>query len=444
MSRKKTILTVDDTPSNLSLITGLLRDTYRTKVATSGVKALEIIGSGDPPDLVLLDIMMPGMDGYEVCRRMKTEQSGRDIPVIFLTAMTQSDSEQKGLELGAVDYITKPISPPILLARVQTHLRLKEANDLLRDHARVLEALVAERTRELSETNRALSRFVPQATLQALGKEGIHEVRLGDHVYGDMTIMFTDIRSYTTLSETMTPGELFDFTNDYHNRMTPIIRQHAGVVQQFQGDGVMSVFPRSADDGVMAAIELQRAVSRYNEESRSGARGLLRVGIGLHTGPLMMGIIGDDERWEPTITSDAVNSAARIENLTKYYDVSVVVSEATFNALRDPERYHHRFLDSVMVEGKLQPLSIHEVFDADPQDLLERKASTASILKQGQGLYFEGNFVEAVKRFAEILKVLPDDTITKHYLKRSSQYLLDGAPRSFQHVHIMKHEQTER
>jgi PleD family two-component response regulator len=123
--QKQTILIVDDTPENLSLITSLLKDMYTMKIATNGKKALQIAFSREPLDLILLDIMMPEMDGYEVCRQLKSDLHTADIPVIFLTAKSDVDDEIKGFELGAVDYITKPVSPPIVLARVRTHLRLK-------------------------------------------------------------------------------------------------------------------------------------------------------------------------------------------------------------------------------------------------------------------------------------------------------------------------------
>jgi putative two-component system response regulator len=144
-----TILAVDDTPGNLSLITGLLKGTYHVKVANSGEKALRIAHSDLPPDLVLLDIMMPEIDGYEVCRRLKADARTRHIPVIFLTAMSKSEDEQLGLEVGAVDYITKPISPPVLLARVKTHLLLKSSADFLKDKNTYLEGEVYRRTQQM-------------------------------------------------------------------------------------------------------------------------------------------------------------------------------------------------------------------------------------------------------------------------------------------------------
>ena len=147
--KKPTILVVDDTPDNLVLMSNLLKDDYKVKVANSGEKALKIAASDSPPDLILLDITMAGMDGYEVCQRLKLAPRTMNIPVIFLTAKTEVEDEKRGLELGAVDYITKPISPPIVMARVKSHLTLKTMADFLRDQNEFLELEVEKRTREV-------------------------------------------------------------------------------------------------------------------------------------------------------------------------------------------------------------------------------------------------------------------------------------------------------
>lgn len=156
LEHKTTILIVDDTPDNISLLCSLLGDRYRNKVATNGPKALKIAEATPHPDLILLDIMMPEMDGYKVCEALKANPKTRSIPVIFLTAKTQEADETKGFELGAVDYITKPISPPILLARVQTHLALQEARSRLSRQNEVLEEQVMERTRRLDNLQNAI------------------------------------------------------------------------------------------------------------------------------------------------------------------------------------------------------------------------------------------------------------------------------------------------
>lgn len=147
---KPIVLVVDDTADNIALMTSLLRDDYRVKAASSGERALEIAARDPKPDLILLDVMMPGLDGYAVCARLKADPAAADIPVIFLTAKTQPQDEQNGFALGAVDYIAKPISPPVVLARVKTHLLLKNARDFLKDRNAFLQAEIRRRTQELT------------------------------------------------------------------------------------------------------------------------------------------------------------------------------------------------------------------------------------------------------------------------------------------------------
>lgn len=153
---KQVVLIVDDTPDNISLLSGLLKDQYKIKIATNGLKALQIASSLPGPDLILLDVMMPEMDGYETCRRLKMDPATSDIPIIFLTAKSQVQDEEMGLRLGAVDYISKPISPPIVLARVATQLNLVRARHLLQDQNKHLESLVQDRTRKLGKMQDAI------------------------------------------------------------------------------------------------------------------------------------------------------------------------------------------------------------------------------------------------------------------------------------------------
>ncbi|MDR2636932.1 MAG: two-component system response regulator [Zoogloeaceae bacterium] len=173
---KPTILIVDDTPENLTLFSHLLKDRYRVKVANSGATALEIAHSPTPPDLILLDVIMPEMDGYQVCERLKSDPFTRDIPVIFLTVSQGAENEQRGLEIGAVDYIIKPIVPAIVLARVATHLQLKASADFLRDKSAFLEAEVTRRTEEIQAV-----RDVTILAMASLAETRDNET--GNHIY---------------------------------------------------------------------------------------------------------------------------------------------------------------------------------------------------------------------------------------------------------------------
>ena len=203
--KKETILVVDDTTDNLSLMSNLLKDLYRVQVAPSGERALRIVGGDNLPDLVLLDIMMPGMNGYEVCKALKAERRTRDIPVIFLTAMSATEDEKKGLELGAVDYITKPISPPILLARVRTHLNMKSAADFLKDQNVYLEREVARRTEEVIA--------LQDATIQVLAS--LAETRdsdTGNHIRRTqhyMQILADKLQDHPKFADYLTEHQIF-------------------------------------------------------------------------------------------------------------------------------------------------------------------------------------------------------------------------------------------
>ena len=152
--RKNTVLVVDDSPENIDLLGDVLNQDYNIKVALNGEKALKIAITEKPPDIILLDIMMPGMDGYEVCRRLKSDSKTQDIPVIFVTSMSEVEDETKGLKLGAIDYITKPIRPPIVQARVKSHIELKDARESLKNQNKILEQRVQERTREVLDLQR--------------------------------------------------------------------------------------------------------------------------------------------------------------------------------------------------------------------------------------------------------------------------------------------------
>ncbi|MDT3427008.1 putative two-component system response regulator [Paenibacillus forsythiae] len=168
------ILVVDDTPDNIALLSGLLKEWYKVKIATNGEKALAVARSA-PPDLILLDIMMPVMDGYETCRRLKMDKELEDIPVIFLTAKEEAEDENKGFELGAVDYITKPISAPVLLSRVRTHLTLKRSNDFLKDKNHFLETEISRRIKEIS--------LIQEVTIMSMASLAeIRDVDTGNHI----------------------------------------------------------------------------------------------------------------------------------------------------------------------------------------------------------------------------------------------------------------------
>lgn len=213
---------------------------------------------------------------------------------------------------------------------------------------------------DLKQTNLSIERFVPKAFLAIVGKPSIVDVALGDNRRQNMTILFSDIRNFTTLSESMTPDENFAFINAFLERMGPIIRMHNGFIDKYIGDAIMALF-HSPDDALKAGLEMLAVLGDFNDERRAAGLAPIAIGIGLNTGSLMMGTIGEKHRMDGTVISDAVNLAARVESLTKEYRVDLLISQHTYDALADPAVYDVRPVDNVIVKGKTRPVTIFEV-----------------------------------------------------------------------------------
>lgn len=438
------ILLVDDNPTNLQLLFETLDGRgYKLLIAKDGNAALSIARKACP-NLILLDIMMPEIDGYEVCRQLKADPATAEIPVIFLSALTDTKDKVQGLDLGAVDYVTKPFQPDEVIARVNTHLtvyRLKKEldkkNKELQEVNELLEERVRKRTAQLQELNTAYQRFVPREFLSLLMKESILDVILGDQTAQQMTVMFSDIRGWTTISEGMTAQQSFNFINAFLNRISPVITAHQGFIDNFQGDGMLALFPQSADDSVQAAIAMHAAVSEYNEERKKKNYQPIGIGVGLHIGDLMLGIIGHEERMQGTVVADAVNLASRLEGLTRVYGSSITISEPTLTQLINADRYKHRFVDKVQVKGKKDPVSVHEVFDSDPPEVIDLKELTKDVFEQGLCLYYDRKFSEASVKFNQVLEKHPEDRAARIYLKRSANYMVNGVPEDWTGVEIL-------
>ncbi len=273
-----------------------------------------------------------------------------------------------------------------------------------------------------------LDRFVPYEFLNFLNKKSILNVQLGDHISKEMGIMFSDIRSFTTLAETMTPQENFDFVNAYLKRVSPVITAHGGFTVKFIGDAVMAVFPNGAEDGVRASIEKLRKLREYNEHRQQDGWQPIRIGIGLHVGHMMIGMVGEKARMQGDALSDNVNLTSRLEGLTKYYGVSLLISGYTLEMLPNPDHYHIRFLDQVQVKGKENAIKIYEVFDADPEELIELKLISKADFEAGQQHYFALEFSETIACFQKVLQINPDDKTAQLYLDRSEEFLRKGVP----------------
>jgi PAS domain S-box-containing protein len=394
-----TILVVDDEPINLQVVANHLSlQNYAIIQANNGMEALAKIQSGLRPDLILLDIMMPKMSGYEVCKKIREQFPANEMPIVMLTAKNQVSDLVEALSSGANDYLTKPVLKNELLARIKTHI-------------------------ELSKINVAYGRFVPHEFLRFLGHKSIVDVHLGDQVQKEMSILFADIRNFTTLSEGMSPKENFDFLNSYLRQVGPVIRNHNGFIDKYIGDAVMALFPDAAEDALRAAIDMQTEVSLYNEHCQQRGYAAIAIGIGLHTGSLMLGTIGEEQRMESTVISDAVNQASRLEDLTKVYGASIIISGQTLFDLEDPTKYNYRFIGQVPVKGKKDLVSLFEVFDADPPQIRELKIQTKTHFEEAIILYHEQKFYEAYQIFKSVIQINDQDKAARLYIQSCEQFL---------------------
>ena len=292
-------------------------------------------------------------------------------------------------------------------------------------------------TRHLADTNIAFSRFVPKEFLQLLNQQDITGVRLGDAVQQEMTILFSDIRSFTNLSEKMTPAESFAFINSYLKRVGPVVRQHHGFIDKYIGDAIMALFPGAPDNALRAARDMQKSVADLNERRAKKGYEPIRIGIGIHTGLLMLGTIGEEERMDSTVISDAVNQASRMEGLTKLYGAAMLVTEATVQRVSKSE-FHTRFLGKVQVKGKEEAVNVFELMDADKPGALDKKLTYAESFSNGIDLYQKAEFEKATMIFSEILNTNPADKPALFYKERSEHYKLYGAPPDWDGTLVME------
>jgi two-component system sensor histidine kinase ChiS len=252
-----------------------------------------------------------------------------------------------------------------------------------------------------------------------------------------MTIMFSDIRSFTTISEQLSPKQNFDLLNEFLSRISPVIRIHQGFIDKYIGDGIMALFPHNAQDALDAAMEMLEELSVFNDERREQGQAEIHVGIGLHTGMLMLGTIGESERMEGTVISDAVNTSARMEGLTKLYGTTLIISQQTLDQLDQPDKYPLRYLGQVRVKGKTQITGIYEVLEEYlmPDDY-KLKFKTMGEFEAAVNAYFDRQLDTAVAGFRDVLSVHPDDHAAQYYLGRCERFLQQGIPEDVSPVFV--------
>ena len=278
----------------------------------------------------------------------------------------------------------------------------------------------------LQQTEMAYGRLIPRQLLTLLEKDSIVDVKLGDQVERKLTIMFSDIRNFTPLSESMTPGENFEFINSYLSQMEPVISKHRGIIDKYMGDAIMALFPHGADDALSGAIAMLEKLNHYNAGRNRAGYVPTYIGIGLNTGIVMIGTVGGTNRMDSTVIGDPVNLAARIEEATKTYHTPLLISQNTLYDLAAPSKYDIRFLDRIRVKGKTQPLSVYEVFDNDHADLRNGKRASKPEFEKAIAYYHLKEIPRSIELLNHCIKIAPKDIPAHIYMARCEDYLATG------------------
>lgn len=385
MTTEAYILVVDDDPDNLFLMAEVLRlEGYEVQTAKSGFEALEKL-EGVLPQLILLDVMMPEMNGFEVCRRIRSNLRTATIPILFLTALDNEESHLKGIEVMGDDYLTKPIQTELLVKRIHSIIKLSKLRNAahqqrLAEQVGMMQLLKKKHQKQMAaawKISESLAEkfhlFVPQQFLERIAPQGLESIRVGYGVESDMTILFCDIRNFTSIVESQKGHKIFEWLNAFFESINQAVVRNHGFVDKYLGDAVMAVFDREnhhAVDALNAAIKICEALEEFNEDRhRYGLTDLIRVGIGVQSGMGLMGTIGANQRMDSTVVGDVVNTASRLEEMTKTYQCPVICSETVVERLSASHDFQFRWLDRVSPRGKQVKLDIYEFLGLKNQPL---------------------------------------------------------------------------
>ena len=268
---------------------------------------------------------------------------------------------------------------------------------------------------DIEVINASYERFVPKEFLTLLQKKSIIDVEIGDNSSLEMSVLFSDMRNFTMISEKLSPQQSFKFLNNYLDKMTPAINDNQGFIDKYIGDAIMALFPNKPDDAVQAAIEMNKALKLLNKD---GASDQLNMGIGIHMGTLVLGTIGKDTRMETTVISDTVNSSARLESLNKLYGTNILMSGGVRYSLSDSLQSQSRLIDLTAVKGKSALLEVYEVLNPDITDHYSSKLETSKILEKVVKYFFDKKVDSAVKELKKIAKYRKTDNVVQYWVDK--------------------------
>lgn len=426
--KKPVIICVDDEKMILDSLNRQLqrtfKDDYDFEFAESAEEAIQIIdelyNEGLNVVMIISDQIMPGMAGDQFLIHL--HKKFPEQIKILLTGQASLDSAVNAInKANLYRYITKPWVESDFMLTVEKGLKQYNL------------------TKQTQLQLEMFKRYVPQQFLECLSKKDILDIHLGDHVQKEMSILFTDIRNFSRISEILTSEEIYSFVNNYLSYVEPAIDAHNGFVDKFVGDAIMALF-FNPEDALLAALDIQKAIKRFNDDFNDEKYHPISSGIGLHTGSLMLGIVGVENRLQSTVIADAVNTASRIEDITSKIGGLIIASGDFVDKLRETSpnltEDHFRYLGKVLVKGKKQILPVYEIFSMENDLQAGHKISTKKIFVEGLNLFFNKEFAESCVKFKAVVMENPEDKFAHIYLNLAAKYMLDGVPDDWEGIYF--------
>ncbi|RME14555.1 MAG: adenylate/guanylate cyclase domain-containing response regulator [Bdellovibrio sp.] len=400
------ILCVDDEPSNLSALKNFLEDEFEVYLAESASQAMKIL-DGKKVDVIITDQRMPEKLGTEFLNDL-IEKDITNNARIILTGYADVDVLVECINKGLIDrYLLKPWKPDELKATVRQAL-------------------------EKIKTQRTLKKLLPDKVIEKLYPEGWTDVDAGYGKEIQASVLFTDIRKFTALTEEMKVTDTFKLISSFFDHIAPLVKSYHGFIDKYLGDGIMAIFDdeeSSPTKCIQCAIEMAKETVAYNKKHRSGPapafrkdkspRKPLNIGMGIHYGKLVLGTVGFDDRIDVTVLGDTANTAARIQNLTSYFDVSIILSDEVVQYLdKDIKK---RYLGKIQLKGKTQKIKLWEIFEVDNEDLIKQKEDAMEKYLEAVKEYEDGDAEKAKELFQKLYQKYPQDTVIKYFATSSAK-----------------------
>ncbi len=424
---KPVIICVDDESTVLSSLRQQLKrhfqSEYLIEALDKGEDALELIvellvDNVDVP-VVISDQIMPGMKGNEMLREV--HKISPNTLAVLLTGQASTEAIGDAVNQGNLyRYIAKPWEQADLIMTISEAARsyfqekkLNEQNSMLQEMNRNLNEL----NQELKKRLEIFYKFVPNQFLRLLHLNEYDNIAPGHCLGRVMSVMFADIRDFTSLSERLKLNESFRFINSYYSHISPAIRKHNGFIDKYIGDAIMALY-ETADEAVTSSLEMLLILENYNLGRQRAGYEPIHIGIGINTGELMMGTVGEEDRIQTTVIGDMVNLSARVENMSKYYGVPLLITHYTLESLRHPENFRIRLLGHARIRGKQQGVTLYEVVDANPSLLNNPVKEITATFTQAVESWLADDMAGAERLFQACFEQCPEDKPTRMYLDR--------------------------